>query len=318
MRQSPEAMREWHAWRQKGIGASDAAAIAGLDPWKGPLSIWLSKTGRLREDDEVEHRLWGNLLEPAIAEEFEKRMDLVVSGRGSWREHRELSWMRATLDGFVHERSAGEDDEGLGVLEIKTVAGFKGREWADQVPEQYQLQVAHQLAVSGLQHAWLAVLFGGQRLEIYELERDDELIASLIGLEEAFWTKHVLADVPPASEGYATTTEDLRRAFAAAGGPAVDLPPDVEALIEQRAVAKEEVRAAERSCAQVEQVLMTMLGDSEVGLLGGRPRITWKRFERLSIDVAALRKQEPQLAQRFAVKSPYRRFSVVGSKEEES
>jgi predicted phage-related endonuclease len=28
---------EWLQWRRKGIGGSDAAAIAGLNPWKSPI-----------------------------------------------------------------------------------------------------------------------------------------------------------------------------------------------------------------------------------------------------------------------------------------
>jgi len=168
----------------------------------------------------------------------------------------------------------------LGVLEIKTVAGFKGREWLEGVPEHFQLQVQHQLAVTGLERAWLAVLFGGQRLELVEVERDDELIRELIELEEAFWTKHVLADVPPASDGSIATSEALRRTFAAGGGGEVDLPAGVETVIAQRAAGKAAMKEAERGALEAEQSLMVMLGDAEVGLVAGRPRVTWKRQDR--------------------------------------
>jgi len=312
--------RAWLEWRRGGIGASDAAAIAGLDPFKGAMSIWLDKTHRLPlDDDDAEYRRWGNLLEPAIAEEFEKRTGLHVTGRGELVEHPEHKWMRSTIDGFVCE--SGEpwpSYPALGALEIKTVAGFKSKDWAEQVPDHFQLQVQHQLAVTGLQHAWLAVLFGGQRMEIRELERDEELIDSLLELEDAFWTKHVLADVPPSSDGYEATTEDLRRAFAGGGGETVILPSEAETLIAQRAEAKDVMKAAEKSCAEAEQALMALLGDAEIGLRDGRPRVTWKRFERSTIDLETFRNQHPLLAAQLTVKSSYRRFSVVGGKEETS
>ena len=299
---TPAGRRAWLEWRRQGIGASDAAAITGLDPYRGPMSVWLSKTGLLpnEDDDDVEYRRWGNLLEPAIAEEFERRTGIFVLHRALMLEHRDLPWMRATIDGVVHD-SRDNGSEPLGVLEIKTVAGFKDKRWADAVPEHFQIQVQHQLAVTGLQHAWLAVLFGGQRLELYELERDDELIQSLIDLEEAFWKEHVLRDVPPAGDGFEQTTEDLRRAFAAGGGEPVALSPAAETLIQMRAQAKESMKFAERACREAEQALQVMLGVAEVGLVNDRPRVTWK----------------PQTRKEHVVRaSTFRVLRIVGEEDE--
>lgn len=307
----------WLAWRREGIGASDAAAIAGVAPYRGPMSIWLDKTGRLplEDDEESEYVRWGNLLEPAIAEEFEKRTGLFVPARALMLEYTETpdrEWMRATIDGLVSDLPPGLHSSGdapLGVLEIKTVAGFKSKDWQPGekndlgIPEHFQLQVQHQLAVTGLQHAWIAVLFGGQRMEIRELERDEELIDSLVGLEEAFWTKHVLADVPPGGDGLEGTTEDLRRAFADAGGPAVDLPAEVETLIAEREIGKAEQEAGEARAAIASQALMAMLGSAEVGMLGGQPRVTWKKQRRAEHVVAA---------------AEFRVLRLVGAKGDES
>jgi len=307
----------WLEWRRGGIGASDAAAIAGIDPYRGPISVWLDKSHRLVDfAAESEAMQWGNLLEPAIAKEFEQRTGLVVDRQGLMLEHPEHPWMRATIDAMIWEsRESVFTAVPLGVLEIKTVAGFKSRDWDAGIPDHFQLQVQHQLAVTGHQHAWLAVLFGGQRMEIRELARDDDLIASLVELEENFWTKHVLADVPPTSDGLEATTEDLRKAFAGAGGEAVVLPSTAELLIAQRATAKEAVKEAEKSCSEAEQALMAMLGEAEIGLVDGKPRVTWKKHQSSRIDLDALRNQEPQLAARFTVKSGFRRFAIVGAPE---
>jgi len=45
---------EWLKWRKKGIGGSDAAAIAGLNPWKSPIAVYLDKIGETEpiEDNE--------------------------------------------------------------------------------------------------------------------------------------------------------------------------------------------------------------------------------------------------------------------------
>ena len=40
----PSSHDEWLAEREKGIGASEVAAILGLSPWDTPFSLWLKKT----------------------------------------------------------------------------------------------------------------------------------------------------------------------------------------------------------------------------------------------------------------------------------
>ena len=86
------------------------------------------------------------------------------------------------------------------ILECKT-AGINGaRLWKEGVPEYVQLQVQHQLAVTGKAAADVAVLLGGQHLEIHRIERDETLIARLIQLERQFWD-YVETDTPPPADG---------------------------------------------------------------------------------------------------------------------
>lgn len=306
----------WLAWRKQGIGSSDAAAIAGLDPYRGPMSVWLDKTGRLPDhDEESEWMRWGRLLEDAITAEFEYRTGLFVRQRQAFISHPERPWMRATVDGLVADLPPGlqsDRDAPLGLAEWKTVAGFKSDAWADgALPDHFRIQVLHQLVVTGLQHAWVAVLFGGQRLEIREVEYDEEDAAALVALEEAFWQR-VIDDVPPGGDGTDGSTEALRDAYADGGGGSVQLADDVEQLIQERVQAKADEKAAAKRAAVVEQSLMAALGDAEVGLLGGRPRVTWKRFMRANVDVKELRIHHTAVVDEFTRQTPYRVLKVIG------
>ncbi len=38
---------QWQAERLLGIGASEAAAVLGIDPWKSALELWALKTGQV-------------------------------------------------------------------------------------------------------------------------------------------------------------------------------------------------------------------------------------------------------------------------------
>ena len=173
---------DWLEVRKQGIGSSDAAAAVGLNPYKSQLELWLEKTGRdenlpkVDPHDEDSPMYWGNILEPIVAAHYTKRTGNRVRRINAVLQHPDsaLPWMLANIDREV----TGAPD--VQILECKTAGVNGARLWKDGVPEYVQLQVHHQLAVTGKQAADVAVLLGGQRLEIHRIERDERLIARLI------------------------------------------------------------------------------------------------------------------------------------------
>lgn len=173
---------DWLAARKQGIGSSDAAAAVGLNPYKSQLELWLEKTGRdtslskLDPQDEESPAYWGNILEPIVATHYTQRTGNRVRRVNAVLQHPDpqLPWMLANIDREVIGANAVQ------ILECKT-AGINGaRLWKEGVPEYVQLQVMHQLAVTGKQAADVAVLLGGQHLEIHRIERDESMIARLV------------------------------------------------------------------------------------------------------------------------------------------
>src|SRR5690606_26453486 len=205
---------DWLQIREQGIGSSDAAAAVGLNPYKSQLELWMEKTGRdagmpkADPQDEESPMYWGNVLEPIVAWHYSKRTKHKVRRINAVLQHPdpELSWMLANIDREV----IGADD--VQILECKT-AGINGaRLWKEGVPEYVQLQVMHQLAVTGKQAADVAVLLGGQTLEIHRIERDEQMIARLIELERKFW-HYVETDTPPPADGTASAESALRSLY---------------------------------------------------------------------------------------------------------
>src|SRR5690606_20076292 len=82
---------EWLQARRRGIGGSDAAVIAGLDPFKSPVRLWMEKRGEIEEEPAGEAAEWGLLLEPVIAREFERRTGKRVRRRQAILQHPEHS-----------------------------------------------------------------------------------------------------------------------------------------------------------------------------------------------------------------------------------
>ena len=139
----------WLDVRRKGIGSSDAAAAVGLNPYQSQLELWMHKTGKgdllpaVDPDDETSPMYWGTLLEPIVAAHYTKRTGNKVRRVNAVLGHPQIPWMLANIDREV----VGAPD--VQILECKT-AGINGAKlWKDGVPEYIQLQVMHQLAVTG-------------------------------------------------------------------------------------------------------------------------------------------------------------------------
>ena len=63
---------EWHAARLKGIGASEASAIVGCNPYMSNVDLWRIKTGRKKAPDisSNAHVAYGHAAEGPIRELF--------------------------------------------------------------------------------------------------------------------------------------------------------------------------------------------------------------------------------------------------------
>src|SRR5690606_24085021 len=107
---------EWLQARRRGIGGSDAAVIAGVDPFRSPIRLWMEKRGEIQEEPAGEAAEWGLLLEPVIAAEFERRTGKRVRRRNAILQHPEHEWMLANIDREI----VGED----AILEIKTTSAW--------------------------------------------------------------------------------------------------------------------------------------------------------------------------------------------------
>lgn len=194
----------WLEGRQKGIGASEAAAILGMSPWMNSMKLWRLKTGAeqpkdLSKNERVEqgNRLEGALrgLYQALHPEYQ-----VEYHPFDTLAQRDKPWLFATLDGELI-RQGGE----RGILEIKTATMANGaawEKWRDAVPDYYYSQILHQFLATQYPFAVLfAALFdlsGGISLRTYTFEREEcqEDMDYVAAKELEFW-KHVEAGTLP-------------------------------------------------------------------------------------------------------------------------
>ncbi len=184
---------EWLEWRKTRIGASDSAAILGLSPWKTAYQLWEEKVG-LKESEPVNERMQRGIdLEPKARECFNHMVSLKVEPLVCI--HPEHKWMVASLDGLAEIRK-GETF----AVEIKC-NGSKNHQEAGmgRIPEYYQCQMQHQMAVTGLE--WMYYFsFDGENGIVLTLPRDDKFIDNLIDKEKEFY--HCMQNFIPPNQPY--------------------------------------------------------------------------------------------------------------------
>jgi putative phage-type endonuclease len=306
---------DWLAVRKQGIGSSDAAAAVGLNPYKSQLELWLEKTGRdgllpkIDPLDEVSPAYWGNILEHIVAAHYTKRSGNRVRRINAVLQHPDpkLHWMLANIDREV----IGAPD--VQILECKT-AGINGsRLWKEGVPEYVQLQVQHQLAVTGKAAADVAVLLGGQHLEIHRIHRDEALIARLIQLEAAFW-RYVETDTPPPADGSDSAEQALRCLYPQDKGIAVNFSTDrhLSATFADWISVRQTLAETEKVEAKLKQTLQQAMGEASRAIYE-TGEVTWKKAkDSVVLDTAKLLADQPDLLKHYGLqRQGSRRFVLA-------
>lgn len=255
--------QEWLQWRKKGLGGSDAGAVAGFSKYRSPVVVWLEKTGKLEaSQEESQAAKFGRKLEPVVADEFAERTGLKIEPVHEMLQHPEHPFMLANLDRLIHM------DGEHGVLECKTADKFFATEWDDEkIPDHYYLQVQHYLAVTGLKFAYIAVLIGGNDFRYKRIERNEEVIGYLVQIEKDFW-KLVTDDTPPAVDGSDATSQLIKEMYPDSNGQEILLPEDAEEWLRQYHEASAKIKEFETVKAEAHNKIMYAMQDYAIGWIG--------------------------------------------------
>jgi putative phage-type endonuclease len=279
------AREQWLELRQAGIGGSDAAAVAGVSKYASPLTLYMEKRGtykRPQTDTLAEAANWGNIMEPVLRAEFKKRINeeraekglkpIWVQQRHAIFAHDEFDFMRTNLDGQIFGHEAG-----TGILEIKTASEYLKEDWeGEDVPNQYYIQVQHNIKVMEADYAYLAVLIGGNKYKHYFIERDDETINYLVGIEHNFWHNHVEAKIPPVTSGNDAEAEMMKIMYPNSyDEPVIELPIEFKEVVERHEDLKEQEKEIKAAIKEARNNLTFELKEQAIAWAGPH-QVTFK------------------------------------------
>lgn len=292
--------QEWLKYRQIGIGGSDAGAIAGLNPWKSPLGVYVDKVSpEAKGIPDNERMRIGRDLEDYVAKRFEEDTGKKVRRNNFMMQHEDHDFMVANVDREVVGENA--------VLECKTTNSYAKKDWQDgNIPIHYELQVHHYMAVGGYDKGYIAVLIGNEKFVWKEIPRDEEIINYLIEIEKHFWEEYIKkGNIPPAdgSDDYSNILKEKYR-----GGleeeVSLDIDQDeVNRLFQLKAIEKE----TKAQIKLIEQTIQTSMKDYNKAIIGPHS-FTWKPQTRNRFDSKEFKKDYPELYEKYTKEAKIRVF----------
>lgn len=252
---------EWLASRKGSIGASDVAAILGLDKYRPPEVLFAEKMGRYDRGEAGLPARVGLYMEPFLAEEYERETGRVLFDPGPFTvfEHPDYPFWRCTPDRLVLG-----DAEDIAV-EMKTISELVAMQVKDgDVPLKHMIQLQAQLAVLGFERGDLACLVGNRKFEIFPFERHEKLIAS-ITREVVRFHERLLNDDPPPISGAVATTEMLKNLHPNDNGETVQLSAEANNAAQELENYKVILKDAETNKRGAENRLKAEIGDATYG-----------------------------------------------------
>lgn len=251
MNAAPDVTRDRHRY----LGSSDAAAALNMSPWRTAVELWLEKRGTLTPFEGNAATHWGQLLEPLLRQEYADLTGRSVRLPLERIDHPTVRFVAAHPDGITNDGR---------LLELKTARTSEG--WGvpgtDEIPECYTIQVQHQLMVTQLPIADVAVLFGGSDFQLYEVPADRELQANILEGEIDFWQFVTSGEQPPLDYRTPRAVAIVKRLYPGTDGRTVDADEHCVRVRAELETAKELLDAATNGRDAALAELLNVMGES--------------------------------------------------------
>lgn len=205
-------MTTQEAIRQTGLGGSDIAAVAGMNPYRRAYDVWMEKLGIAPPDEqESEAAYWGRALEPVLCDEYARREGVRLTRppfeHGVMRSPK-YGWMLGSPDRFVEGQPIG--------LDVKMAGLRQARRWGldgtDFIPDEYAAQAQWYLALTQYDRWDVGVLLG-QSFRIFRVFPHQQLQDALIEIGGRFWHSYVEPQIPPPVDHSESAYRMLQRIY---------------------------------------------------------------------------------------------------------
>lgn len=298
----------WLAARQRDVTSTESAALFGMSPYVTHFELWHRKhSGTAPEFKSNERMRWGNRLEAAIAHGIAEEQGWEIRPMKEYMRDPDAR-LGSSFDFVI--TNLGEPVH----LEIKNVDYLAFRDgWIEhedgsiEAPEHIEMQVQHQMAVSGFPRAFIGAFIGGNRHVVIERERDEDVIRAIRAKVAEFW-RTVDAGQEPEPVMPDDTEAVIRLHQYAEPGKHLDADDEIERLVAEYRAAKDAARDAEAAAETAKARLLAAIGDAE--------RVTgagWKLTATMIADTPPTVITPEMVGQTYGGRKGYRSLRITAS-----
>lgn len=278
--------------RRSYIGASDAAIILGISPYKSPYELYLEKTGELPlTEEESDILTLGNMLEPVIIAFYEMKTGNKVEVNIPTQASSEHPFIRVNLDGrLVKDKKI--------LIEAKSSAVYS--QWGkedDAIPLWYIAQCQQGMYVTDAEIVEVPVLIG-KTFKVYKIERDEELIKMIVAKEVEFWNRVQTRNPPPIS-----SVDDWKIKYdCMISEGEVEASEEILALMAQLRQSSEQIKLYEAQKKDVSFQIMNFMDNNKTLVYNGEKLGSIITSQYLDWDTKALENEQPELIEVYKTK----------------
>jgi putative phage-type endonuclease len=293
------AREQWRLARREHVTASDCAAILGVDPRRGPLSVYSEKLGLAQDGDSIPAR-WGRRMQEAIVLGYREETGRFAEDRDPYEllRHPDLKWLGATLDATT----AGSQSNPAPVawedpatspgnpLEIKAMGEWRREARDEEIPLPAQCQVQVQMACARASWGSVAAFVGITKPVLWaDLPRNDAFLAAALPVLERFRQRVLARDPDPAwADSKPSTAEAIKRLWPGENGKTVALDGEANDLMDALERARAQGRESEKAERAAVAAIRLRMGEASFGgPFGDGSYIRQHRVGREAYEVAA-------------------------------
>jgi putative phage-type endonuclease len=310
----------WLAARREGIGGSEVGALIGVNEHETAMSIW-NKKRRTEPDVELTGAPieWGHRLEDVVAMKTAEEIGMVSRFGGGLWAMTDKPHIRVTPDRFACRPRSWKAEA---VIECKTAGSDEHWEsgtihpkahGTGSAPLAYQAQIQWQMGILGMSVGYLGCFVLGSERQFFtvEVNFDADWFGEMVAAADRFWTENILGEEIPLHDYRHPITEDLiKEMHPSVVEASTQLPDLAEEWLVDYQKAKVAAEEADTNLTAVKNLFREWTGDAGAGYLGDDKLVSYPEVRSSRIDVEALKRDYPEVAEAVTVHSRYRRMTI--------
>lgn len=253
------------------IGGGNIAGILGISPFRTPLDEYLLIVNELQDEitpEQAEFFEDRRDLEPWAAKKFTRKTGLQVVRQNVRYQDSEFPWARAEIDFEPEDGSNGETK----TVHPNAVGGWGKPDDGDEPPAYVTAQNMWGLGITGKPKCYTQALVGFDDYRLFEIHRDDDLIADIRSQAARFWKFHVIPRRPPPP----INVEDVLRLYPRCSGRAVEATTEMQLALSEFIALRQRIKLLDSQKDLQEFQIKAFMRDATTLTAGSISIATWK------------------------------------------